>query len=213
MPILILNLGHTSIALVVDQLVEAKEIVVKSMGSLLKRVSGVFGATLTGDGSVVIIVNPNELIKETSTNRQLQLKNLEKQLSISVRKTTKLNILIVDDSITLRRTVSDLIKRMGWNPIEAKDGLDALEILQTLTVKPDVIVLDIEMPRMDGYELSSALRSDESYQHTPIIMLTSRSEEKHRKKAFESGATEYLVKPYQEDVLIDLIRKLSHKSS
>jgi chemosensory pili system protein ChpA (sensor histidine kinase/response regulator) len=66
---------------------------------------------------------------------------------------------------------------------------------------------------MDGYELSSALRSDESYQHTPIIMLTSRSEEKHRKKAFESGATEYLVKPYQEDVLIDLIRKLSHKSS
>lgn len=213
MPVLIVNLGTTSIALVVDQLLEAKEIVVKSIGSLLKKVYGVFGATLMGDGSVIMIINPNELIKDANVNRQFNLRAIEKQLSNSTIKAKKLNVLVVDDSISLRRTVSDFIKRMGWSPIEAKDGLEALEILQSTSIRPDVILLDIEMPRMDGYELASVLRRNESYQHTPIIMLTSRSEEKHRRKAFESGATEYLVKPYQEEVLVDLITKLSFGNS
>lgn len=213
MPVLIVNIGLVSIALVVDQLLEAKEVVVKTIGSLLKKVYGVFGTTLMGDGSVVIIVNPTELIKDTNTHRQINFKNIEKQLLISPLKTKKLNILVVDDSITVRRTVSDFVKRMEWNPIEAKDGLEALEILQSLAVKLDIILLDIEMPRMDGYELTSALRKDEAYKNIPIIMLTSRSEEKHRRKAFEAGATDYLVKPYQEEVLVELITKLSYGSS
>ncbi len=212
MPVLVVNLGSGTIALVVDKLLEAKEIVVKSMGSLLKKVHGVFGATLMGDGNVVMIVNPNELLKDT-TNRHAQLRKIESHLPIAQIKNRTLNILIVDDSLSMRRTLSELVKIMGWNPTEAKDGVEALETIQSLSIKPDVIILDIEMPRMDGYELTSVLRADPSCQHIPIIMLTSRSEEKHRRKAFEVGATEYLVKPYEEQVLINLISKLSTKSS
>ncbi len=211
MPVLIVNLGSGTIALVVDKLLEAKEIVVKSMGSLLKKVYGVFGATLMGDGNVVMIVNPNELLKD-ATNRH-QLRKIESHLPISQIKNRTLNILIVDDSLSMRRTLSDLVKIMGWNPTEAKDGVEALETIQALEIKPDIIILDIEMPRMDGYELTSVLRADTSCQHIPIIMLTSRSEEKHKRKAFEVGATEYLVKPYEEEVLINLISKLSTKNS
>lgn len=212
MPVLIVNLGSGTIALVVDKLLEAKEIVVKSMGSLLKKVFGVFGATLMGDGTVVMIVNPNELLKDT-TNRSSQLRKIESFLPVSQAKNRTLNILIVDDSLSMRRTLSELVKIMGWNSTEAKDGVEALEIIQSLAIKPDIIILDIEMPRMDGYELTSVLRTDVSCQHIPIVMLTSRSEEKHRRKAFEVGATEYLVKPYEEETLINIITKLSTRAS
>ncbi|MBI4852761.1 MAG: Hpt domain-containing protein [Acidobacteria bacterium] len=212
MPVLIVNLGSGTIALVVDKLIEAKEIVVKSMGSLLKKVYGVFGATLMGDGTVVMIVNPNELLKD-ATSKPAQLRKIESLLPISQPKNRALNILIVDDSLSMRRALSELVKIMGWNSTEAKDGVEALELIQSLAIKPDIIILDIEMPRMDGYELTSVLRADTSYQYIPIIMLTSRSEEKHRRKAFEVGATEYLVKPYEEETLINLIIKLSAKVS
>jgi chemosensory pili system protein ChpA (sensor histidine kinase/response regulator) len=101
-----------------------------------------------------------------------------------------------------------LVKSAGWQPILAKNGVEALDIVQRATRLPDLILLDVEMPQMDGYELTSTLRAQETYQHLPIVMLTSRAGEKHRRKAFEVGATEYLVKPYQDATLVDLVRRL-----
>jgi chemosensory pili system protein ChpA (sensor histidine kinase/response regulator) len=101
-----------------------------------------------------------------------------------------------------------LVKSAGWQPILAKNGVEALDIVQRATRLPDLILLDVEMPQMDGYELTSTLRAQEAYQHLPIVMLTSRAGEKHRRKAFEVGATEYLVKPYQDATLVDLVRRL-----
>jgi len=114
----------------------------------------------------------------------------------------------VDDSFSVRRVVSNLIKRAGWHPVLAKDGLEALEIMQRSAAPPALILLDVEMPRMDGYELTSTLRAHAAYRDIPIVMLTSRAGEKHRHKAFEVGATEYLVKPYQDETLLGVIRQL-----
>jgi chemosensory pili system protein ChpA (sensor histidine kinase/response regulator) len=102
-----------------------------------------------------------------------------------------------------------MIKETGWLPVTAKDGLDALEMLHTFTKLPDVILLDVEMPRMDGYELLAALKAQEAYRSIPVIMVTSRTGEKHRKKAFELGVSEYLSKPYDDERLLSLVRKLT----
>jgi chemosensory pili system protein ChpA (sensor histidine kinase/response regulator) len=117
-------------------------------------------------------------------------------------------VLIVDDSFSVRHVVSNLIKSAGWHPVLARDGLEALEIIQRSATPPHLILLDVEMPRMDGYELTSTLRAQAAYHDIPIVMLTSRAGEKHRSKAFEVGATEYLVKPYQDESLLGVIRRL-----
>lgn len=116
--------------------------------------------------------------------------------------------MIVDDSVSVRRVTSNLIKSAGWLPVTAKDGVDGLESLQGMDCKPDLFLLDIEMPRMDGYEFLSVLRTQEEYRNTPIVMVTSRAGEKHRQKAMNLGATGYLVKPYQDDELLRLVREL-----
>ncbi|MEW6735267.1 MAG: Hpt domain-containing protein [Acidobacteriota bacterium] len=206
LPVLILNLAERQVALIVDHLVEAREVVVKSMGNLLQRAYGVAGATLMGDGSVVLILNPNELIQEDRP-RESSAKVLLKAVREQARRV--LNVLIVDDSVSVRRVLSNLARRAGWNPIEAKDGVEALETIQSSAKNPDIILLDIEMPRMDGYELTATLRANNAYKNIPIVMLTSRAGEKHKQKALDLGATEYLVKPYQEEVLLNVVRRLT----
>lgn len=204
-PVLILNLGSQQIAVAVDQLVEAREVVVKSMGNLLQRVPGIAGATLMGDGSVVLILNPNELVRDT-TRSEVQPRSVVRAPA-KVREA--LQVMIVDDSVSVRRVLSNFVRNQGWTPTEARDGLEALELLQSGTVTPDIVLLDIEMPRMDGYELTTTVRSNSALKHIPIVMLTSRAGEKHRRKAMDVGATDYLVKPYQEEVLLGVIRRLT----
>ncbi|MEM7585241.1 MAG: chemotaxis protein CheW [Acidobacteriota bacterium] len=204
-PALILDLGERSIALLVDRIVEARDVVVKNLGSLLQRVPAVTGATLMGDGSVVLILNPQ------------QLGGVEAPAEPRLRPTTQapeprrrsLDVMVVDDSVSVRRVLSNLLRGQGWNPITARDGVEALETLQRQPQLPAAMLLDIEMPRMDGYELTATLRAHDIYRELPIIMLTSRSGDKHRQRAFEIGATEYLVKPYQDEVLINLLKQLS----
>ena len=116
--------------------------------------------------------------------------------------------MVVDDSVSVRRVMMNLLKKAGWIVIEAKDGLDAIDQLHQAPHKPDLILLDVEMPRMDGYELLGSLRSQDEYRETPIVMVTSRSGDKHRNKAMQLGATDYVVKPYQDDQLLSLIRRL-----
>jgi chemosensory pili system protein ChpA (sensor histidine kinase/response regulator) len=118
------------------------------------------------------------------------------------------DVLIVDDSVSVRRVLANLMKNTGWMPLTARDGVEAIEILDRAVKKPDVVLLDIEMPRMDGYEMLASLRANKAYRQLPVIMLTSRAGEKHRRKAFELGATDYLVKPYEEETLLTVIRRV-----
>ena len=202
-PVLILDLGEKQIALVVDKLSEAKEVVVKSMGHHLKRVRGVSGATLMGNGRVVLILNPNELSGEAETLDVIP------QLKIKPKPQPKkqAEVMVVDDSLSVRRVLTNIVKNAGLQTKTARDGVEAFEMIQKSNNNPDVMLLDIEMPRMNGYELTNLLRSQKDYQNIPIIMLTSRSGEKHRKKAYDLGVNEYLVKPFQEESLLNLIQK------
>jgi chemosensory pili system protein ChpA (sensor histidine kinase/response regulator) len=158
-----------------------------------------------GDGSIVLILNVSELVQEKQVRT---FQKSDSRLTQASRANKAFEILVVDDSFSVRRVVANLVKSAGWQPILAKNGVEALDIVQRATRLPDLILLDVEMPQMDGYELTSTLRAQDAYQHLPIVMLTSRSGEKHRRKAFEVGATEYLVKPYQDTTLVDLVRRL-----
>ncbi len=208
LPVLITNVGENQIALTVDHILEGREVVVKSLGTHLRRVYGLSGATLMGDGSVVLILNPSDLAKEPDAKPSASFVSAPEP-ETPHRAPGVLDVLIVDDSISVRRILSNTIKKAGWNPTTAKDGVEALETIQLSDRAPDIILLDIEMPRMDGYELTSMLRAENRYKDLPIVMITSRAGEKHRKKAFEIGATDYLVKPYQDDVLFGIIKKLT----
>ena len=212
-PILILKIGGKQVALVVERILQARDMVIKSLGSLLRKVHGVSAATLMGDGTVVLILNPSDLINVEATTRVEILSSSPGSGAAAAQPqapppSNTVDVLIVDDSVSVRKVLSSLISGMGWNPITAKDGVEALETLQGLPKPPDVILLDIEMPRMDGYELTSTLRGQKTYAQTPIVMLTSRAGEKHRHHAFELGATEYLVKPYRDETLINVIRRV-----
>ncbi len=207
LPVLILNADAKRIALIVDEVVEGREIVVKPLGNHLRHVHGVTGATLMGDGRAVLILNPTEIVTRKAEAApawgaglaQAQMRQRNEALSI----------LVVDDSVSVRRVVSNLMKGAGWQPTTAKDGLEALETIQSSPQLPDAILLDIEMPRMDGYELATTLQAHRVYKQIPIIMLTSRAGEKHRQKALSAGVDAFLVKPYTDSVLLNTIRHLT----
>jgi CheY-like chemotaxis protein len=166
-----------------------------------------------GDGSVVFILNPADLIIEAPQPEARTwtppFDKLRTQLQPpTARAREALTVMVVDDSVSVRRVVSNLIKSAGWQPMAAKDGLEALEIIQHSARPPDLILVDIEMPRMDGYELISTLRAQEAYRNIPLVVLTSRAGEKHHRRALELGASEYIVKPYQDEKLLNIIRHL-----
>jgi len=211
-PLLFLQGGEAEVALLVDELVEAREVVVKTLGTLLRRVHGVSGATVLGDGSVVLILDPAQLAAAGDPARPGRAPGAETEGGGALRDASRLDVLVVDDSLSVRRVLSNLVRDAGWNPVAAKDGVEALEILQRSARVPDVILLDIEMPRMDGYELTATLRGQQGFERVPIVMLTSRAGEKHRRKAFELGATEYLVKPFHDDTLRDVVRRVTREA-
>jgi len=206
-PVLILSAGAKQVALVVDQLLAGREIVIKTLGDHLRRVHGVTGATLMGDGSVVLILNPADLIIKAP-----QPEAWAPPQPSAERAPEALTVMVVDDSVSVRRVVSNLIKSVGWQPMAARDGLEALELMQRSAQLPDLILVDIEMPRMDGYELITTLKGQEAYRNIPLVILTSRAGEKHRRKAQELGASEYIVKPYQDETLLNIIRHLVRES-
>jgi chemosensory pili system protein ChpA (sensor histidine kinase/response regulator) len=203
MPILVLEAAGRSFALGIDRVVEARDVVVKSLGHHLRRVPGIGGATLTGDGRVVLILEPRELIAVPAPGRLAGPAGRGPDEAAQAG----LDVLVVDDSMSVRRVVANVLRGAGLNPIEAKDGLDALEILRGLARLPDLVLLDIEMPRMDGYELLWAMRAAPAYRALPVVMLTSRSGQKHRQKALDLGASAYLCKPFRDDELLAEIRR------
>jgi chemosensory pili system protein ChpA (sensor histidine kinase/response regulator) len=196
---MLLRAGEYSTAIVTDELVGTREMVVKAVGPQIATIRGISGATIMGDGRIVVILDMNALVRtdwRTRTPVDAQGPKLDRRTFA----------LVVDDSITVRRVTQRFLERSGMRVMTAKDGVDALGILQEHL--PDVILLDVEMPRMDGYELTSLVRADARLSDIPIVMITSRVGEKHRARALEVGVNDYLGKPYQESQLLDAIEPL-----
>ncbi len=203
--VLLVQSGGKRGALVIDSLVGQKEIVIKSTGSHLRYVKGVSGVTIMGDGSVVPILNIEDLFLSDQSSKETFAIG-EEDL-----KQKPLDILVVDDSVSIRTVVSRLMEEQGWRVRSAKDGIDALEKLRDK--RPDFIVLDIEMPRMNGYEFLSAIRTQPSYKDIPVAMLTSRTAAKHRDKAISLGAKGFIVKPYNDDEFVNLVLELTERNN
>jgi chemosensory pili system protein ChpA (sensor histidine kinase/response regulator) len=160
-----------------------------------------------GDGTVVLILNPADLAG--ANDEPVVVRQPTRRLATE---NTPYNVLIVDDSLSMRHVLSMAVKKAGWNAVPARDGLEALEIIDRGTQPPDLVLLDIEMPRMDGFEFLSTVRAQSKHADLPIVMLTSRGGAKHRDKAKSLGVTDYMVKPFQEDTLIANIDRLVRES-
>jgi chemosensory pili system protein ChpA (sensor histidine kinase/response regulator) len=222
-PLLILKSGNDRVAVHVDEIMGNREVVVKNIGPQLSRMIGIAGATVLGSGDIVLILNPVPLAQRAAQENlrapRITASDAPEAMGavaeISAHEPsapksgpvqglrTQSIVMVVDDSLTVRRVTQRLLTREGYQVVLAKDGVDALEHLQSIT--PDVMLVDIEMPRMDGFDLTRNVRGDERTRHVPIIMITSRTAGKHRNYALELGVNEYLGKPYQEDQLLGLI--------
>jgi chemosensory pili system protein ChpA (sensor histidine kinase/response regulator) len=209
--VLIINSAGRRNVLVIDHLISQREIVIKSTGSHLRYVKGISGVTIMGDGRVVPILNIDALLLGT---KSIVAETVPSDFSTffdsggGQSPAKSLEIMIVDDSVSIRQVVSRLIEAQGWRVQTAKDGIDALEKLRDL--HPDLIILDIEMPRMNGYEFINALKAHPGYGDIPVIMLTSRTAAKHREKATSLGVKGFIVKPYNDDDFINLITEVTN---
>jgi chemosensory pili system protein ChpA (sensor histidine kinase/response regulator) len=199
-PVVLVRAGEHSTGLIADELVGSREIVVKSVGPQISGIRGISGATILGDGRIVIILDIGALVRAEWRGRA-QLPTIRRE-----KEDRRTFALVVDDSITVRRVTQRLLERNGMRVLTARDGMDAVAMLQDNV--PDIILLDIEMPRMDGYEVAAHVRNDARLKDVPIIMITSRAGEKHRARAIELGVDDYLGKPYQEAELLDAITPL-----
>ena len=205
-PVILVRAGEHSTAIVTDELIGSREIVVKTVGPQISGIRGISGATILGDGRICVILDVGALVR--SDWRQRPAVDARASASQADR---RIFALVVDDSITVRRVTQRLLERNGMRVVTAKDGLEAVSVLQDEV--PDVILLDIEMPRMDGYEVASHVRNDARLKDVPIVMITSRVGEKHRARAIELGVNEYLGKPYQEGQLLQAIEPLVRRAA
>ena len=204
-PVLLVHSGDTSVALQIDGLSASREIVVKSLGPQFAKLPGISGATILGDGRVVIILDVAALalrMLARTTTAELQAEPVAAPESHD----EKALIMVVDDSVTVRKVTTRLLGRHGYDTLVARDGVEAMALLQDQ--RPDLILLDIEMPRMDGFEVATAVRNDPALSGIPIIMITSRAGTKHRQRAMEIGVNDYMGKPFQEGPLLESIEGL-----
>ena len=199
-PVLLVRAGGRTAGLLTDELLGAREVVVKPLGPQLSGIRGISGATILGDGRIVLIIDAGALIR----------RKVREDVPLPPPRTAdedaRTFVMVVDDSITVRRVTERLLERNGMRVVTAKDGVDAVTLFQEQT--PDIVLLDIEMPRMDGYEVAAHMRADPRLKKIPIIMITSRVGQKHRARAIEAGVDAYLGKPYQESELLAAVDAL-----
>ena len=195
--IILVRAGDNSTALITDEMQDSREIVVKPVGAQLATIRGISGATILGDGRIVIILDVGALVRSSRPAPDTPAPVAEPEQKQTLA-------LVVDDSITMRRVTQRLLERNGFRVVTAKDGVEAISLLQDH--RPDIILLDVEMPRMDGYEFARHVRNDAALARVPIIMVTSRVSEKHRARAIEIGVNDYLGKPYQERELLEAVQ-------
>ncbi len=209
-PVLVLASTEGMLAVAVERLIGQQEIVVKPLPPPLSKPRGVLGTTILGDGRVVNILDVDDLVGQPVVNSSIGAVSGKVQ-EIPASSSQSPQILIVDDSYTIRQLLSLTLTRARYRVVQAKDGVDALEKLQN-GLDCSLAIVDIEMPRMDGFELLRSIRSTERFAKIPVAMLTSRSGEKHRQMAMELGANQYFTKPYSEAQLLQAIPKLIHQS-
>ncbi|MDD9318759.1 Hpt domain-containing protein [Acinetobacter lactucae] len=206
LPVLMIkaNNGQT-VALLVDQLIGSRvQIVVKPIGQQFSSIGAIAGATILGDGQVCLILDGQNIARQIQSTRRH--KPLNETIYRQRESDERRLIMIVDDSVTVRKVTSRLLERQGYDVVTAKDGVDAIEQLEN--IKPDLMLLDIEMPRMDGFEVLNLVRHHDLHQDMPVIMITSRTGEKHRERAFALGVNQYMGKPFQEEDLLHNIDAL-----
>ena len=201
-PVLLIRNAEPATAVQVDSLLGSREVVVKTLGPQFAAVPGLSGATVLGDGSVVVILDMLASIRADAARELLADKQ---EPATQIEKVNSRLVMVVDDSVTVRKVTSRLLARQHMEVALARDGLDAVNQLQDSERLPDVILLDIEMPRMDGFEVASRVRSNPRLKHIPIIMISSRTGQKHRQRAFALGVRSFLGKPYQEMQLLKAI--------
>jgi chemosensory pili system protein ChpA (sensor histidine kinase/response regulator) len=204
-PLLLTRAGDLRAAIRIDAVIGSREIVVKSVGPQISSVPGILGATIMGDGSVLIILDLAPLVRHGVARRLQRLEEGLSAVAIPVVEEIRVRplVMVVDDSITMRKVTGRVLERHEYEVSTAKDGVDAIEKLHERV--PDLMLLDIEMPRMDGYELATHMKADPRLRDVPIIMITSRTGDKHRQRAFDIGVDRYLGKPYQEAELLTQI--------
>jgi chemosensory pili system protein ChpA (sensor histidine kinase/response regulator) len=209
-PVLLTRSGSRLTAMQVDGLGGTQEVVIKSLGPQLSRIEGLSGATILGDGRVILILDVPGL---WITDERMHMVARREPEKVEPKDTTARRpvIMVVDDSITVRKVTSRYLQKRAMDVMVAKDGIDALEQLREAV--PDVMLVDIEMPRMDGYELTTNVRNDPALRHVPIIMITSRAGAKHRDRALQLGVNLYMTKPYQEDELFRNINAMLSRAA
>ena len=213
-PVLLLRNGNDRLALQVDDVVGNREVVVKHVGPQLARMPGIAGATVLGTGDIVLILNPVALAQHLEHHPELLLQyalaSSAQHAASSALAVPAVRVMVVDDSLTVRRVMQRLFEREGYQVLLAKDGVDALEQLHALepAAMPALLLVDVEMPRMDGFDLTRNVRSDDKTRAIPVIMITSRSADKHRAHAFELGVNAYFGKPFQEEELLAEVGRL-----
>ena len=205
--LLLVRSGNERVAVHVDELFGNREMVVKHIGPQLARIAGVSGATVTADGAIVLIVNPVQLMGRQRSAMAAAARTTDATLIAPAVAAPV--VMVVDDSITVRKITSRLLEREGYRVITARDGVEALEQLKK--EKPAVMLIDIEMPRMDGFDLTRNVRGDPRTMEIPIIVISSRTAPKHRSRASELGVNAYLGKPYEEAELLERIAALARR--
>jgi chemotaxis protein histidine kinase CheA/CheY-like chemotaxis protein len=224
---LLVNAGGHRVALIVDEIKGKSDIVMKNLGPHLVDVHGIAGGTVLGNGQVILILALDALLSSAIKINVPQPARLgptgqvKQRVDVSASKPNSpvrstpaspaspergKHILVVDDSPSVRRVVSNMLKQHGWTVQMARDGVEALEMISY--EMPATVLLDIEMPRMDGYELISTIRAQEQYRTLPLVVLTSRAAAKHQQRAMSLGASAYVVKPYQDEELLNTINSL-----
>lgn len=200
-PLLLIRADNGPVGVVVDELVDGRYLVVTRLRAFVPRVRGVIGASILADGSIAPVLDIQELLRQPAMAVAIGAIAEPEEVFRDVP-----NILVVDDSLSARRTLAQVISDVGYEPRTAVDGLDAIDAIEERM--PDLILLDLEMPRMNGLELAAHLRSDQQTHDIPIVMVTSRSTAKHREQAHAAGIDAFITKPYQEDELAEQIRLL-----
>jgi chemosensory pili system protein ChpA (sensor histidine kinase/response regulator) len=198
-PVVFIHANENRVAFVIDKIIGSREVVIKPIGYQFETVKAFAGVSLLGDGRTVLVLNAPHLVQMT---RQTTDSSMEGPVAHQKR----ITVLITDDSITVRQVTSRFLRRHQYIPMQAKDGLEALNAMAKS--KPDVVLLDIEMPRMDGFEVIQKMRATPELHDIPIIVITSRALEKHRQRAMKLGANAYITKPFQENDLLELLQKL-----
>jgi len=201
----IADFDDSEYAIGLDDVLRAEEVVIKPLNRPVSHIREFLGAAIIGNGRLVPVLDiPNFL--SSHLNASPHVRN---QLNTNVPEKRVCTVMIVDDSPSVRHLTKRIIESAGWRAVCAKDGLDALEQLRSASEQPSILLTDVEMPRMNGYELCSSLKRSEQFSSIPVIMITSRSAEKHQQRAKECGVTRYLTKPFDDSVLVQLIREIA----